>query len=113
MTHPLVVTLDKKSAPRTIFAGDKLVEVSMPAGTRVIYPRPPLEPLKDVDAAIRYALSHPYGPDPLHAAISLGETPSGGSTSTSTTQAATRRPWRSTRTRLPIPIRSASRPGTR
>src|SRR5580704_8798401 len=72
MTHPLVVTLDKKSAPRTIFAGDKLVEVSMPAGTRVIYPRPPLEPLKDVDAAIRYALNHPENSEPLHARLRPG-----------------------------------------
>ncbi len=72
MTHPLVVTLDKKSAPRTIFAGDKLVEVQMPAGTRVIYPRPPLEALKDVDAAIRYALNHPENSDPLHARLRPG-----------------------------------------
>src|ERR1700678_635886 len=72
MSHPLVVTLDKKSAPRTIFAGDKLVEVSMPPGTRVIYPRPPLEPLKDVDAAIRYALHHPENSDPLHAKLRPG-----------------------------------------
>jgi nickel-dependent lactate racemase len=72
MTHPLVVTLDKKSAPRTIFSGDKLVEVSMPVGTRVIYPRPPLEALKDVDAAIRYALHYPENSDPLHAKLRPG-----------------------------------------
>src|ERR1700691_4899313 len=72
MTHPLVVTLDKKSAPRPISAGDKLVEVTMPAGTRVIYPRPPLEPLKDVDAAIRYAIHHPENSEPLHAKLRPG-----------------------------------------
>jgi lactate racemase len=72
MTHPLVVTLDKKSAPRTIFAGDKLVDVTMPAGTRVIYPRPPLEPLKDVDAAIRYAIHHPENSEPLQAKLRPG-----------------------------------------
>ena len=72
MSNPLVVTLDKKSAPRTIFAGDRLVEVAMPAGTRVIYPRPPLEPLKDVDAAIRYALNHPENSEPLHAKLRPG-----------------------------------------
>jgi hypothetical protein len=37
MSHPLVVTLDRKSAPRTLFAGDRLIEVDMPPGTRVIY----------------------------------------------------------------------------
>ncbi len=72
MTHPLVVTLDKKSAPRTIFSGDRLIEVDMPPGTRCIYPRPPLEPLKDVDAAIRYAINHPHGTDPLHAKLRPG-----------------------------------------
>jgi len=72
VTHPLVVTLDRKSVPRTIFAGDRLVEVDMPPGTRVIYPRPPLAPLKDVDAAIRYAINHPYGTDPLHARLRPG-----------------------------------------
>ncbi len=72
MTHPLVVTLDRKSAPRTIFSGDKLVEVDMPPGTRVIYPRKPLAGLADVDAAIRYALNHPYGSDPLHARLRPG-----------------------------------------
>ena len=35
MSHPCVVTIDHKSKPRTIFAGDKLVEVDMPVGTRV------------------------------------------------------------------------------
>jgi nickel-dependent lactate racemase len=72
MSHPLVVTLEKNSAPRTLFYGDRLMEVDMPEGTRVIYPRPPLEPLKDVDAAIRYAINHPYNSDPLHAKLRPG-----------------------------------------
>ncbi|MEO8800908.1 MAG: lactate racemase domain-containing protein, partial [Polyangiaceae bacterium] len=72
MTSPLVVTLDRRSAPRTIFYGDRLMEVDMPAGTRVIYPRQPLAGLKDPDAAIRYALNHPYNSDPLHAKLRPG-----------------------------------------
>ena len=48
MTHPCLVTLDRDSAPRVLFAGDRLVEVDLPAGTRVLYPKPPIEPLKDV-----------------------------------------------------------------
>ena len=71
-SHPLVVTLDKKSAPRAVFSGDTLLEVDLPAGTRCIYPRAPLEALKDVDAAIRYALNHPLGSDPLHAKLRPG-----------------------------------------
>lgn len=72
MTSPLVVTLDRKSAPRVIFSGDQLLEVDMPAGTRVIYPRQPLAALKDPDAAIRYAINHPYNSDPLHAKLRPG-----------------------------------------
>jgi nickel-dependent lactate racemase len=72
MSHPLVVTLDKKSAPRVLFSGDKLVEADLPPGTRCIYPRPPLEPLKDVDAAIRYAINHPLGSEPLYAKLKPG-----------------------------------------
>jgi lactate racemase len=70
--HPLVVTLDKKSAPRAVFSGDRLLEVDLPAGTRVVYPRPPMEALRDVDAAIRYACNHPLGSDPLHAKLRPG-----------------------------------------
>src|SRR6187549_1840328 len=72
MSHPLVVTLDRKSAPRTLFAGDRLVEVDLPPGTRCIYPKPPIAPLKDVDAAIRYAINHPHNSEPLHAKLRPG-----------------------------------------
>ena len=72
MSHPCVVTTDSRSAPRTIFSGDKLVEVDLPTGTRVIYPKPPLKALKDVDAAIRYAINHPYNSEPLYAKLRPG-----------------------------------------
>ncbi|MFO7179188.1 MAG: lactate racemase domain-containing protein [Pseudomonadota bacterium] len=72
MTHPCIVTLDRDAAPRVLFHGDQLVEHSLPPGTRCIYPKPPLEPLKDVDAAIRYALTHPENSDPLYAKLRPG-----------------------------------------
>ena len=73
LTHPCVVTLERRSSPRVFFsAAIVLVEVDLPAGTRVIYPKPPLTPLKDPDAAIRYAINHPYGSDPLHAKLKPG-----------------------------------------
>ncbi len=72
MNHPCIVTLERDSAPRVLFAGDRLVEVDLPAGTRCIYPKPPLAPLKDVDAAIRYAIHHPLGTDPLYAKLRPG-----------------------------------------
>lgn len=72
MTHPCVVTLERDSRPRVLFSGDQLVEVDLPVGTRVIYPKPPIEPLKDPDAAIRYALNHPLGSEPLYAKLTPG-----------------------------------------
>lgn len=72
MSHPSVVTLQRDSRPRVLFSGDRLVEVDLPAGTRVIYPKPPIEPLKDPAAAIRYALSHPLGTEPLYAKLRPG-----------------------------------------
>src|SRR5215468_5646463 len=72
MTHPCLVTIDSKSAPRTLFAGDRLVDVDLPTGTRVVYSKPPVEPLKDVDAAIRYAINHPHGSEPLYAKLRPG-----------------------------------------
>ncbi|MGD0676030.1 MAG: lactate racemase domain-containing protein [Polyangiaceae bacterium] len=71
-THPLVATIDKRSAPRVAFSGTSLLEIDLPVGSRVIYPRQPMEPLKDVDAAIRYALNHPLRSDPLHAKLRPG-----------------------------------------
>lgn len=72
MNHPSVAYIDKHSAPRLIFSGDQLLEVDMPIGTRVIYPNPPLAALKDVDAAIRYAINHPYNSEPLYAKLKPG-----------------------------------------
>ena len=71
-SHPLVVTIDKRSAPRAVFSGDQLIEVDLPVGARVVYPRPPMEALKDVDAAIRYALTHPLNSEPLYAKLRPG-----------------------------------------
>jgi hypothetical protein len=70
--HPCVITIDHRSKPRVLFSGDQLVEVDLPVGTRVVYPKPPMAPLKDVDAAIRYAIDHPYGADPLHSKLRPG-----------------------------------------
>ena len=70
--HPCVVTLDHRSKPRVLFSGDQLVEVDLPAGTRVIYAKPPMEGLPDPDAAVRYALSHPLNDEPLYAKLRPG-----------------------------------------
>jgi hypothetical protein len=72
MNHPCVVTLERDSAPRVLFSGDRLVEVDLPAGTRCLYAKPAIEPLKDPDAAIRYALHHPLESEPLYAKLRPG-----------------------------------------
>jgi len=72
VTSPNVVYLDKNSAPRVLFSGPNLIEVDLPVGTRCIYPKPPLEGIKDVDAAIRYAINHPEGGEPLYAKLRPG-----------------------------------------
>lgn len=70
--HPCVVTINHQSKPRVLFSGDKLIEVDLPVGTRVIYPKPPMEPLNDVKAAIRYAINHPENNVPLFAKLRPG-----------------------------------------
>src|SRR5216683_8168304 len=65
----LVVTLSRKSEPRLIAYGEEFITAKLPAGTRVIYPPPPLDALPDPDLAIRYALLHPENSDPLFAQL--------------------------------------------
>ena len=45
---------------------------AVPVGTRVITSRPPLEGVPNLKAAIRYAINHPEGMDPLHALLKPG-----------------------------------------
>jgi len=67
-----IVTIDRDSAPRLLFSGEDLLLEDLPVGTRVIYPRPPIEGLSNVKAAIRWAINHPEGCDPLHAQLRPG-----------------------------------------
>ncbi len=70
--HPCVVTIDHRSKPRVLFSGTRLVEVDLPVGTRVIYPKPPMKGLPDVKAAIRYAIDHPENAEPLFTKLTPG-----------------------------------------
>jgi len=67
-----VVYIDTDSAPRVMFSGEDLRVEDLPIGTRVIYPRRPMAGLPNPGAAIRHALNHPEGMDPLHALLSPG-----------------------------------------
>ncbi len=68
----LVVTLDRDSAPRVLFSGEDLLLCDLPEGTRVVYPPAPMAPVPNRRAAIRWALNHPEGCDPLHAKLRPG-----------------------------------------
>ncbi len=69
---PGTVFIDTDSAPRVIHFGEDFWEEDLPVGTRVIYPKPPIQGLPNRRAAIRYALNHPLGCDPLHAQLRPG-----------------------------------------
>ncbi|MCK6574967.1 nickel-dependent lactate racemase [Myxococcota bacterium] len=64
--------IDEKSGPRFIWHGTRFKEIVLPRGTRVIHPSPPIEPLGNPKAAIRYALQHPEEMDPLFAQLRPG-----------------------------------------
>lgn len=72
MSHPCLVTLDQHSAPRVLFSGDRLREVALPPGSRVLYPRPLGPALRDVPAAVRQALAAPVGCKPLASKLRPG-----------------------------------------
>src|SRR5207248_331338 len=67
-----IITIDNDSAPRILFYGEDFLCEDLPVGTRVIYPRKPIEGLLNPKAAIRYALNHPLEMEPLHALLVPG-----------------------------------------
>src|ERR1700682_6145670 len=67
-----VVIQDKRSPPRMLFSDTEILLEELPLGTRVVFPNPPIEPLANWRAAIRWAINHPEGTDPLHAKLRPG-----------------------------------------
>ena len=67
-----VVIQDKRSPPRMLFSDTEVLLEEVPVGTRVIFPNPPIAPLTNARAAIRWAINHPEGCDPLHAQLKPG-----------------------------------------
>jgi hypothetical protein len=67
-----VVIQDSDSPPRMLFSGEDILLEEVPAGTRVIFPNPPIEPLANVRAAIRQAINRPEQSEPLHAKLRPG-----------------------------------------
>ena len=69
---PGTVVIDTDSAPRLIHFGEDFWEEDLPVGTRVIYPKPPIQGLPNARGAVRQAINHPLGCDPLHAQLRPG-----------------------------------------
>ncbi|MFB6264313.1 MAG: lactate racemase domain-containing protein [Bradymonadaceae bacterium] len=72
-TSPHVRILEPDSPPRAIHYGEDFLYEPFPAGTRAIYPKPPMKPIPDVEAAIRDAINQPEGDEaPLYARLEPG-----------------------------------------
>ncbi|MFB6352343.1 MAG: lactate racemase domain-containing protein [Bradymonadaceae bacterium] len=72
-TSPHVRILDEDSPPRALHYGEDFLLEPFPAGTRAIYPKPPMEGVPNRGAAIRYALNNPEGDSPpLYARLEPG-----------------------------------------
>jgi len=67
-----VVIQEKRSPPRMLFSDTEILLEEVPVGTRIIFPNPPIEELANARAAIRWAINHPEGADPLHAQLRPG-----------------------------------------
>jgi lactate racemase len=52
--------------------GERFVYANVPAGTRVLYPRPPLPAFQNLRAEAERAIDHPVGMDPLRAHLKPG-----------------------------------------
>src|ERR671939_1086019 len=71
-THESVIYIDRDIVPRIMPSGEDFILEDIPVGTRVLYPNSPLKGLPNREAAIRYALNHPLGCDPLFAQLEPG-----------------------------------------
>ena len=68
-----VLDVDKSTPPTLFWRGEGFSLEQLPADrSRIIYGPEPLDPIDDVDAAIRHALLHPYDQDPLPALLTPG-----------------------------------------
>src|SRR3977135_1437847 len=67
-----VVVQEKRSPPRMLFSDTEILLEEVPVGTRVVFPNPPVEELANWRAAIRWAINHPEGCDPLHSHLRPG-----------------------------------------
>lgn len=68
-----VLDVDRSTPPTLFWRGERFSLEQLPADrSRIIYPPEPLAPIEHLDAAIRDALLHPVGSDPLPARLRPG-----------------------------------------
>src|SRR5438067_12256776 len=67
-----VVIQEKRSPPRMLFSDTEVLLEEVPVVTRIVFPNPPIEELANWRAAIRWAINHPEGCDPLHSHLRPG-----------------------------------------
>src|SRR5579862_527611 len=68
----LVKLTEPRDGPLFLANGERFVFAKVPAGTRVLYPRPPLPGFENVRAEIEKAIDNPVGMDPLRAHLKPG-----------------------------------------
>jgi hypothetical protein len=69
---PHVRVVEDASFRYLLHCGEGFARLRLPRGTRVLYSPPPVEAAPDVLAAVRHALDHPLGSDPLDALLRPG-----------------------------------------
>lgn len=67
-----IIYTEADSPARVLHFGEDFLEEHLPVGSRVIFPNPPMQGLSNPAAAIRYAINHPEGCDPLFSMLSPG-----------------------------------------
>ena len=69
----LVLDVDRTTPPIVFHHGEGFRFEKLPTGSRVVYPNEPIDPIEDVDSAIRHALANPVGDSPpLEALLAPG-----------------------------------------
>jgi hypothetical protein len=67
-----VLEVDRSTPPTLFWHGERFRLERLPVGSRVIYPPEAMDPLDDIDGAIRNALLNPIDKDPLPALLFPG-----------------------------------------
>src|SRR6266487_4657405 len=73
MSRPgFVLEVDERTPPLLLHEGESFRLQKFPLGTQVIYPPDALPPIREVRGAIRNALLHPHGSEPLPGLLKPG-----------------------------------------